>query len=77
MHNNYRSPLVHTHTWCVGGQRGGLAQAGTSSVPNYRSFQKFWRVKPSQNLIICMHLKVKPRDYSWAVHYIQTFCGHI
>jgi len=33
--------------------------------------------KNCSDSIICMHLKVKPRDYSWAVHYIQTFCGHI
>ena len=62
MHNNYRSPLVHTHTWCVAGQRGGLARAGTSSVSNYRSFQKIWRVKPSQNLIKIIERTTKIYD---------------
>ena len=62
MHNNYGSPLVHTHTWCVAGIRGGLAQAGTSSVLNYRSFQKFWRVKPSQNLIKIIERSTKIYD---------------
>ena len=39
-----------------------MCQCYTPSVPNYKSFQKFWRVKPSQSLTKIIERNIKIYD---------------
>ena len=40
----------------------GDLEIGTPSVPNYKSFQEFWRVKPSQSLTKIIERNIKTYD---------------
>ena len=45
-----------------------LLNTNTPSVPNYKSFQESWRVKPSQNLTKIIERNIKIYDIKWVYY---------
>ena len=59
MYNNF---LVADEQYLRGKLQKTVALLGTPFVPNYKSFQESWRVKPSQSLTKIIERNIKIYD---------------